>query len=89
MYDIDLLNKVIYEFNLYGYPECEAKLLFVNDNKIAVDFSGTKAHFACCFDENFVDFKYYLNDFLKYKFEISKVEQVDINRFLVEYTLKK
>ena len=81
------LDKVLKEFNNYRYPECEAKLLHFSQDKIIVEFSGTKASFACCFDENFVDFKYYLEDFLKEKFEISKVERTDIDKFLVEYSL--
>lgn len=81
------LDKVLKEFNDFRYPECEAKLVYFDQDKIIIEFSGTKAHFACCFDENFVDFKYYLADILEKKFEISKVERTDIDKFLVEYSL--
>ncbi|MCS7150771.1 MAG: hypothetical protein NZ928_00070 [Endomicrobia bacterium] len=83
----DKLKKVVFEFNKLRYPECKAKIISFKNGTVEVEFSGTKASFACCFDENFIDLKYYFLDYLNLNFEIKEILKVAADRFIVKYKL--
>lgn len=85
---INKLKEAIVKFNEIRYPESEAKIISIKDDVVYVEFSGTKASFACCFDENFVDLKYYFLDYSNINFEITKVQRISNDRFIVEYRRK-
>ncbi|MEO0091640.1 MAG: hypothetical protein ABIK61_02890 [candidate division WOR-3 bacterium] len=87
--DTHLLRKVSTEFNRYRFPECKAKTLLNKRDILKVKFSGTKANFACCFDENFQDFKYYLNDIANCSFIITNIVKTKNNNFVVTYRRQK
>jgi len=57
-----VLRSVTREFNKYRSPECKAKVLFNGNEILGVVFSGTKLYLSCYFDENFIDYRYYLKD---------------------------
>ncbi len=84
-----ILRKVSREFNKWRSPECKVKVLKNRGNNLTVEFTGTRAGFACCFDENFVDYVYYLEDIGKKKFEVSQIKRKDKERFVVNYKLKE
>lgn len=79
------IGRVVREFNRMHAPECLAKVRRKKGNFLEVEFSGTKAGFACCFDENFIDFAYYVKDMMGWDLKIKKLERLPHDRFLVEY----
>ena len=81
----NILRKVTREFNKYRYPEARARVLLNKNDYLVVEFTGTKASFACCFDENFIDYKYYLKDIAHKDFNIIKILRKAEDRFLVLY----
>lgn len=83
------LRKVTKEFNYYRSPECRAQTLFNEEDVIKIKFSGTKAGFACCFDENFQDFRYYLKDIAKVEATIEKIKRTKNNNFIISYRISK
>ncbi|MCX7785281.1 MAG: hypothetical protein N2201_03495 [candidate division WOR-3 bacterium] len=85
----NLLRKVTAEFNRYRYPECKAQTLFNKGNILKIRFSGTKSNSACCFDENFQDFIYYLKDIANYQVKIIGVVRTKNNNFIVTYQQEK
>ncbi|MCM8798678.1 MAG: hypothetical protein NC821_04360 [Candidatus Omnitrophica bacterium] len=85
----NILRKVTRKFNQYRYPECKAKVVSHKERRLKVEFSGTKASFACCFDENFVDYKYYLKDLANLDFEIERIERKTPETFIVNYYLQE
>jgi len=87
--DRKLLRKVTREFNKYRAPECRARTLRNKDDSLTVEFNGTQAASACCFDENFVDYNYYLEDLSGEEFIISGVEEPEEGRFIVVYRKSK
>jgi len=80
-----LLRKVTREFNKYRYPEARAKILVNKEGYLVVEFTGTKASFACCFDENFIDYKYYLKDIADKDFKIVNILRKTEDKFWVVY----
>jgi hypothetical protein len=80
-----LLRKVTKEFNKYRYPEAKAKILVNRDDILVVEFTGTKASFACCFDENFIDYQYYLKDIAGKDFKIVNILRKTEDKFWVFY----
>ncbi len=83
------LRKVTKEFNYYRSPECRAQILFKREDIIKIKFSGTKAGYACCFDENFQDFRYYLRDIAKVEATIEKIKRTKNNNFIISYKINK
>lgn len=88
MVDAKQLRRITLEFNKYRAPECKARVLLNKDNTLTVEFTGTKASHACCFDENFIDYQYYLKDLAKKSFEINKIKRKAPERFMVIYKLE-
>lgn len=88
MIERDLLEKIKEEFNSLRKPECYANIREIGDDYLIVEFYGTKVNFACCFDENFVDFQYYLKDFSNKEFLIKEIKRED-NKFIVKYIKKE
>ncbi|GEM_PF-1052647 len=84
----NFLNAVS-EFNFYRDPECRARIVRVDEENVEVEFTGTVAGYACCFDENFVDLKFYFLDFADEDVEIEKILREDRERFMVRYRRKK
>lgn len=80
----DLLEKINEEFNSLRQPECYAEIKEIGDNYLVIEFSGTKINFACCFDENFIDYQYYLKDFGNLEFIISEIKR-EGDKFIVRY----
>ncbi|KPJ51057.1 hypothetical protein AMJ40_01165 [candidate division TA06 bacterium DG_26] len=83
--DPGTLRRVTREFNRYRAPECRARTVRNGEDRLVVEFSGTAAHFACCFDEHFVDYGYYLKDVAESDFEIEKIERMKNGWFAVTY----
>jgi len=80
-----LLRKVTQEFNKYRYPQAKVKILVNRDDILVVEFTGTKASFACCFDENFIDYKYYLKDIAGKDFKIVNILRKAEDKFWMVY----
>ncbi|MGC8977634.1 MAG: hypothetical protein ACP5OB_08485 [Candidatus Ratteibacteria bacterium] len=81
-----LLNKiqlVTRRFNRKKAPECVARVIEKDKNYIIVEFTGTKSYFACCFDENFVDYAYLCQDMGVGKYKIKKILRPTPFRFIV------
>ena len=79
------LRKVVREFNKYRNPECKARTVRNKDDELVVEFSGSVASYACCFDENFIDFKFYIEDIADEKMEIKEIKRVRSDKFVVKY----
>ena len=79
------LRKVVREFNKYRNPECKARTVRNKDDELVVEFSGSVASYACCFDENFIDFKFYIEDIADEKMEIKEIKRVKSDKFVVKY----
>ncbi len=88
MIDKNLLEKIKEEFNSLRQPECYAEIKEIGDDYLVVEFSGTKVNLACCFDENFVDFQYYLKDFSNLEFLIDEVKR-ESDKFIIKYIKKE
>jgi hypothetical protein len=73
------------KFNSKRSPECRARLLKRTEEGIIVEFTGTKASFACCFDENFIDYAYMCQDNGLGKYKIEKISRPETYRFIVHY----
>jgi hypothetical protein len=84
----DLIKKATKEFNDLRYPECWAIIKEIGKDYLIVEFLGTKINFACCFDENFYDYQYYLKDFANWESLIKEIKK-ESNKFIVEYQLIK
>jgi hypothetical protein len=82
------LKRVTKEFNRYRFPECKAQTLENNSKFLKIRFVGTKANFACCFDENFYDFQYYLKDVANLDAKIQDVIR-DGASFIVYYMINQ
>ncbi len=82
----EILRKTTREFNRYRAPECRVKTVKNTENELIVRFEGTGANFFCCYDENFVDFLYYLKDHGGKSFKIHDVREKKPGVFLVVYT---
>lgn len=87
--DLRLLKRLTDEFNFYRSPECVARVLSNKAKELVIEFRGTKADFACCFDENFVDYKYYLKDFGESNWELASVQQNGRARYVVTYKKRR
>ena len=79
----------ISEFNFYRDPECRARIVKVDEENLEVEFTGTVASYACCFDENFVDLKFYFLDFANEDVDIREVLREDRDKFIVTYRRKE
>lgn len=79
------LRKVVREFNKYRNPECKARTVRNKDDELVVEFSGSVASYACCFDENFIDFKFYIEDIADENMEIKEIKRVKSDKFVVKY----
>lgn len=86
--DKNLLEKIKEEFNSLRQPECYAEIKEIGENYLVVEFSGTKINSACCFDENFIDYQYYLKDFGNLEFLIDEIKR-EGNKFIVKYVKKE
>jgi hypothetical protein len=85
-----LLRQISRNFNRYRYPECRVRVVENMGENLKVEFSGTIASFSCCFDENFVDYIYLLEDLSGQKFKIKEIKREFPDRFVVTYMkLKK
>jgi peroxiredoxin (alkyl hydroperoxide reductase subunit C) len=84
----DLIKKATKEFNDLRYPECWAIIKEIGKDYLIVEFLGTKINFACCFDENFYDYQYYLKDFANWESLIKEIKK-ESNKFIVKYQLIK
>ncbi|MEM2509075.1 MAG: hypothetical protein QW673_02635 [Candidatus Thermoplasmatota archaeon] len=76
------LRKITREFNRYRAPECIAKTLKNEEDKLLILFSGTFS-FSCCFDEHFEDYRRMLKD-ANENYKIEKVIK-ERNSFIVLY----
>ncbi|MEM2934956.1 MAG: hypothetical protein QXF32_01140 [Candidatus Thermoplasmatota archaeon] len=76
------LRKITKEFNRYRAPECIARTLKNEKNKLLILFSGTFS-FSCCFDEHFEDYRRMLKD-ANENYKIKKVIK-EKNSFIVLY----
>ncbi len=83
--DSSTLRKVTAIFNRYRAPECRARVVQNKPPFLVVEFSGTRAALSCCFDEHFVDYRYYLKDFSGIEFQIDQVDMTKRGRFVVTY----
>jgi len=79
------IKKVTREFNKYRAPESKARVVLNKDSTLKVEFTGTKASYVCCFDENFIDYSYYLKDLANKDFQIMQIKRKAPERFLVTY----
>ncbi len=79
------LRKVTREFNRYRAPECRVKTVKNTEKELVVRFEGTGASFYCCYDENFIDYLYYLKDHAGKSFKIQEVKETKPGVFLVVY----
>jgi len=50
------LRNITREFNRWRYPECRARTIKNDDEKLIIQFDGTFS-FSCCFDEHFEGFR--------------------------------
>ncbi len=82
------LQKVVSEFNLYRDPECHADIIKATQDFLEVEFTGTVADYACCFDENFIDFKFYVLDLSNEELEIDEIKRKKRDKFVVKYSRK-
>ena len=55
------LRNITREFNRWRYPECRARTIKNDDEKLIIQFDGTFS-FSCCFDEHFEDFRIMLEE---------------------------
>ncbi len=83
------LKKVEKEFNFYRDPECHAEIIDAGEDEIKVEFSGTVASYACCFDENFIDFQFYVLDFVGEEIEVKEIKREKSDKFIVTYSRKR
>ncbi len=81
------LKSITRKFNLYRAPECRARTVKNSQNELIVKFEGTGADFYCCYDENFIDYLYYLKDNTGENFRISDVKEANVGVFIVKYEL--
>ncbi len=81
----EILRKATREFNRYRAPECRVKTVKNSDDELVVKFEGTGANFYCCYDENFVDFLYYLKDHSGRAYRIQDVKETRPGVFVVVY----
>lgn len=72
------------EFNKYRFPECEAKIIKIDEEYIKVEFTGTTASFSCCFDEHFEDYREMLEE-REIKTKIENVKRKEIGKFVVTF----
>ena len=79
------LRKASREFNRYRAPECKVKTIKNTKDRLVVKFEGTGASFYCCYDENFIDYLYYLKDHTGESMKIKDVRQPTPNSFIVIY----
>lgn len=87
--DPNLLRKVTRRFNRYRAPECRARVLRNEKDSLKVEFRGTKATSGCYFDENFVDYNYYLKDLADEGFLLAEIRRPEEGRFIVVYKKAK
>jgi len=62
------LRKITRKFNRYRAPECCAKTLKNDEEKLIILFTGTSIS-SCCFDEHFEDYRIMLKEEGNYKIE--------------------
>ena len=79
------LRVISREFNKYRFPECKARVIKNEKEKLTVEFSGTSC-FSCCFDEHFEDYRLLLEERGE-KYEIEKIENKK-EKFIVVYRKK-
>ena len=73
---------IVKEFNRWRYPECRAKTIKNDDEKLIMQFDGTFSY-SCCFDEHFEDFRIILEEKGE-KFKITEVKHIG-EKFVVRY----
>ncbi len=86
--DKNLLEKIKEEFNSLRKPECYAEIKEIGEDYLVLEFFGTKINSACCFDENFIDYQYYLKDFGNLEFLIDEIKR-EGDKFIVKYIKKE
>ncbi|MGB9823759.1 MAG: hypothetical protein ACPLN0_03285 [Candidatus Hydrothermia bacterium] len=82
------LQKATRQFNKFRFPEVKANVLKNQNGFLKVKFTGAVAPFACCFDENFIDYTYYIKDLSPFDLEIKTIKRKKINVFIVTYKIK-
>jgi hypothetical protein len=83
-----ILQKATRQFNKFRFPEVNANVLKNQNGFLKVKFTGAVAPFACCFDENFIDYIYYIREFSLFDLEIETIKRKKINEFVVTYKIK-
>ncbi len=83
------LRKITRRFNRYRSPECRAKVARNAGAELEVSFTGSTASFACCFDENFVDYCYLIRDIAGEEFAIKEIRRRGSEEFRVIYIKKE
>ncbi len=83
------LRKITRRFNRYRSPECRAEVVRNEDREVEVKFTGSTASFACCFDENFVDYCYLIRDLAGEDFVIKEIKRRGPEEFRVVYIKKE
>ena len=83
------LRRVTRRFNRYRSPECRAEVVKNTGEELEVRFTGSTASFACCFDENFVDYCYLIQDLAGENFTIKEVKRRGPEEFRVVYIKKE
>lgn len=83
------LRKVTRSFNRFRFPEVKAKVMENREGLLKVKFTGVSAPFSCCFDENFIDYAYYVKDETSCELELISIKRKRLNEFIVIYKVKK
>jgi len=76
------LRNITREFNKWRYPECRARTIKNEEDKLIMQFDGTFSY-SCCFDEHFEDFRIMLEEKGE-EFKITEVKHIG-RKFVVRY----
>ncbi|MCD6473980.1 MAG: hypothetical protein J7K47_03630 [Thermoplasmata archaeon] len=80
------LRNITKEFKKWRYPECRARTIKNEEEKLIVQFDGTFSY-SCCFDEHFEDFRIMLEEKGE-EFKITEVKHIG-RKFVVRYERKE
>ncbi len=80
------INEVIEEFNKYRGSEIQAELISADNNMITIKFSGSFCY-TCGLIDYFEDFQILLEDITKLKFKIESYRQLDVDSYIVDYSV--
>ena len=87
-YDEKQFFEIIKKYNEYRSPEATAKLIKHEINHILVEFTGPFCR-TCGFYYYFDDLKFELEDSLKIPVKVASIKEVENEKFLVKFSLKK